>query len=98
MCRIGMSYIRKMNKAIQFLLSPLKTGIRLFKSFLSLLGISKNHNLTILPGIGSKNAHIFVRAGFRTPQQILTASDAELLAIPGVGSSFVKRLRSYRHS
>ena len=52
--------------------------------------------LTLLPGIGSKNVQRFFDAGFITPEQILRASDEALLAIPGVGRSFLKRLREYR--
>ena len=52
--------------------------------------------LTVLPGIGMKNAQIFFEAGYRTPQQILQASDEALLAIPGVGRIFLKRLRSFK--
>ena len=51
--------------------------------------------LTVLPGIGSKNAKTFFDAGFTTPKKLLKASDNQLLQIPGVGKSFLKRLRSY---
>tara|TARA_Y100001968_G_C18728040_1_gene423161 strand:+ start:77 stop:343 length:267 start_codon:yes stop_codon:yes gene_type:complete len=50
-------------------------------------------NLTSIPGIGTKNCNNFYEAGFMTPESIISASDEELLAIPGVGISFVKRLR-----
>ena len=50
-------------------------------------------NLSTLPGIGSKSAKAFYEAGFKTPKQILSAKDEELLAIPGVGINLVKKLR-----
>ena len=50
-------------------------------------------NLTSIPGIGEKNCNNFYEAGYMTPESIVSASDEELLAIPGVGISFVKKLR-----
>ena len=50
-------------------------------------------NLTSLPGIGAKNCNNFYEAGYMTPESIIAASDEELLSIPGVGISFVKKLR-----
>ena len=50
-------------------------------------------NLTSIPGIGAKNCNNFYEAGYMTPESIISASDEELLSIPGVGISFVKRLR-----
>ena len=53
----------------------------------------KCENLTSIPGIGTKNCNNFYEAGYMTPESIISASDEELLAIPGVGISFVKKLR-----
>tara|TARA_X000000368_G_C22407999_1_gene440567 strand:+ start:93 stop:362 length:270 start_codon:yes stop_codon:yes gene_type:complete len=50
-------------------------------------------NLTSIPGIGTKNCNNFYDAGYMTPESIISASDEELLNIPGVGISFVKKLR-----
>ena len=50
-------------------------------------------NLTSIPGIGTKNCNNFYDAGYMTPESIIAASDEELLTIPGVGISFVKKLR-----
>ncbi len=50
-------------------------------------------NLTSIPGIGTKNCNKFYEAGYMTPESIISASDEELLTIPGVGISFVKKLR-----
>ena len=50
-------------------------------------------NLTSIPGIGAKNCNNFYEAGYLTPESIISASDEELLSIPGVGISFVKKLR-----
>ena len=51
-------------------------------------------NLTSIPGIGTKNCNNFYEAGYMTPESIISASDEELLTIPGVGISFVKKLRN----
>ena len=51
-------------------------------------------NLTSIPGIGTKNCSKFYEAGYMTPESIISASDEELLNIPGVGISFVKKLRN----
>ena len=50
-------------------------------------------NLTVIPGIGKKNCKTFYEAGYMTPDSIISASDEELLSIPGVGISFIKKLR-----
>ena len=50
-------------------------------------------NLTSIPGIGAKNCNNFYEAGYMTPESIISASDEELLTIPGVGISFVRKLR-----
>ena len=50
-------------------------------------------NLTSIPGIGTKNCNNFYEAGYMTPESIISASDEELLNIPGVGISFIKKLR-----
>tara|TARA_B100000965_G_C19261452_1_gene613203 strand:- start:165 stop:434 length:270 start_codon:yes stop_codon:yes gene_type:complete len=50
-------------------------------------------NLTSIPGIGTKNCNNFYEAGYMTPESIISASDEELLNIPGVGRNFVKKLR-----
>tara|TARA_B100001029_G_scaffold88003_1_gene72136 strand:+ start:207 stop:476 length:270 start_codon:yes stop_codon:yes gene_type:complete len=50
-------------------------------------------NLTSIPGIGAKNCNNFYEAGYMTPESIISATDEELLTIPGVGISFVKKLR-----
>ena len=50
-------------------------------------------NLTSIPGIGTKNCNNFYEAGYLTPESIISASDEELLTIPGVGIGFVKKLR-----
>ena len=50
-------------------------------------------NLTSIPGIGTKNCNNFYKAGYKTPESIISASDEELLTIPGVGISFIKKLR-----
>ena len=46
-------------------------------------------NLTSIPGVRAKNCNNFYEAGYMTPESILSASDEELLNIPGVGISFI---------
>ena len=50
-------------------------------------------NLTSIPGIGAKNCNNFYEAGYMTPESIISASDEELLNVPGVGINFIKNLR-----
>ena len=50
-------------------------------------------NLTSIPGIGAKNCNNFYEAGYMTPESIISASDEELLNVPGVGIHFIKKLR-----
>ena len=50
-------------------------------------------NLTSIPGIGAKNCNKFYEAGYMTPESIISASDEELLNVPGVGINFIKKLR-----
>ena len=72
---------------------------RYFFNILSVFNTQKREfsdrceNLTSIPGIGKKNCNNFYEAGFMTPESIISASDEELLTIPGVGISFIKRLR-----
>ena len=57
----------------------------------------KSGNITSIPGIGAKNCNNFYEAGYMTPESIISASDEELLMIPGVGISFIKKLRKTLH-
>ena len=72
---------------------------RKISNILSLFNRREQHisdrceNLTSIPGIGTKNCNNFYEAGYMTPESIISASDEELLTIPGVGISFVKKLR-----
>jgi len=49
-----------------------------------------------LPGIGAKSAKALYDAGFKTTNQIISAKDEELLAVPGVGINLVKKLRDQK--
>ena len=55
-------------------------------------------NLTSIPGIGAKNCNNFYEAGYMTPESIISASDEELLNIPGLGISFVKTQKNIREN
>tara|TARA_Y100000991_G_C21858282_1_gene299764 strand:- start:219 stop:551 length:333 start_codon:yes stop_codon:yes gene_type:complete len=52
--------------------------------------------LKALPGIGSKSAEAFYKAGFKTPKSITSANDEDLLAVPGVGINLVKKLKNLK--
>ena len=49
-----------------------------------------------LPGIGAKSAKAFYEAGFKSTEEIISAKDEDLLAIPGVGINLVKKLRNQK--
>tara|TARA_Y100001970_G_C13705016_1_gene589070 strand:- start:113 stop:463 length:351 start_codon:yes stop_codon:yes gene_type:complete len=55
-------------------------------------------SFTNLPGIGLKSAKAFYEAGFKSTNQIISAKDEELLAVPGVGINLVKKLRDQKLS
>ena len=49
-----------------------------------------------LPGVGAKSAKAFYEAGFKSTQDIISAKDEDLLAVPGVGINLVKKLRNQK--
>ena len=52
--------------------------------------------LKAMPGVGAKSAEAFYKAGFKTPKSISSAKDEDLLAVPGVGISLVKKLKNLK--
>ena len=44
----------------------------------------------------TKSAEAFYKAGFKTPKSIASAKKEDLLAIPGVGISLVKKLKNLK--
>ena len=50
-------------------------------------------NLTTLPGVGQKSAKALYEAGFKTIKSVISASEKDLLAVPGVGINLVKKLK-----
>ena len=52
--------------------------------------------LKAMPGVGSKSAEAFYKAGFKTPKSITSAKDEDLLAVPGVGINLVKKLKNIK--
>ena len=76
----------------KFFLSTKRKLLNIFNKQTKELSV-RYENLTSLPGIGTKNCNNFYEAGYMTPESIISASDEELLSIPGVGISFVKKLR-----
>jgi len=70
----------------------LSSVLRIFKKQGEKLS-DRGENLTSIPGIGSKNCNNFYEAGYLTPESIISASNEELMSIPGVGISFIKKLR-----
>ena len=53
-------------------------------------------SFTSLPGIGAKSAKAFYDAGFKSTEEIISAKDEDLLAVPGVGINLVKKLRNQK--
>ena len=53
-------------------------------------------SFTSIPGVGAKSAKAFYEAGFKSTNDILSAKEEELLAVPGVGISLVKKLKNYK--
>ena len=53
-------------------------------------------SFTSLPGIGAKSAKAFYEAGFKSTNDIISAKDEDLLAVPGVGINLVKKLRKQK--
>ena len=49
-----------------------------------------------LPGVGAKSAKAFYEAGFKSTDDIISAKDEDLLAVPGVGINLVKKLRKQK--
>ena len=49
-----------------------------------------------LPGVGAKSAKAFYDAGFKSTDDIISAKDEDLLAVPGVGINLVKKLRKQK--
>ena len=52
--------------------------------------------LKAIPGVGSKSAEAFYKAGFKTTKSITSAKDKDLLAVPGVGINLVKKLKNLK--
>ncbi len=50
--------------------------------------------LTTLPGVGAKSAKAFYEAGFKTTKAVISADEKDLLAVPGVGITLVKKLKN----
>ena len=53
-------------------------------------------SFTKLPGVGAKSAKALYEAGFKTPDEIISAKEDVLLAVPGVGLNLIKKLKSYK--
>ena len=53
-------------------------------------------SFTSIPGVGAKSAKAFYEAGFKSTEDILSAKEEELLAVPGVGINLVKKLKDYK--
>ena len=52
--------------------------------------------LKAIPGVGAKSAEAFYKAGFKTPKSIISAKDADLLAVPGVGINLVEKIKKLK--
>ncbi len=52
-------------------------------------------SFTTIPGIGAKSAKAFYEAGFKSKDEIISANEEKLLAVPGVGINLVKKLKEF---
>ena len=52
--------------------------------------------LTKLPGVGAKSAKALYEAGFKTTKAVIAADEKDLLAVPGVGITLVKKLKKLK--
>ena len=52
--------------------------------------------LTALPGVGAKSAKALYEAGFKTKEAIIAADEKDLLAVSGVGTNLVKKLKELK--
>lgn len=50
--------------------------------------------LTSLPGLGPRAAELLFDGGFRTPEEVMAASDEELLSVKGVGKDTLAKIRA----
>ena len=50
-------------------------------------------SFTKLPGVGAKSAKALYEAGFKTTNDIISAKEEVLLAVPGVGMNLVKKIK-----
>ena len=53
-------------------------------------------SFTKLPGVGAKSAKALYDAGFKTTNDIISAKEEVLLAVPGVGINLVKKLKNIK--
>ena len=53
-------------------------------------------SFTSIPGVGTKSAKAFYDAGFKSTKDILSATEEDLLAVPGVGINLVRKLKDYQ--
>ncbi len=52
--------------------------------------------LTTLPGVGAKSAKALYEAGFKTTKAVIAADEKDLLAVSGVGTNLVKKLKNLK--
>ena len=52
--------------------------------------------LSTLPGVGAKSAKALYEAGFKTTKSIIAADEKDLLAVPGVGITLIKKLKKLK--
>ena len=55
-------------------------------------------NLISVPGVNEKNFIMLYIRGYHLPENIYSASDKELLLIPGIDEAFIKELRNLHES
>ena len=95
----SISKISKPKKVLKTAKSTKKT--KASKATKAVKGKKKDFKLLIesftsIPGVGAKSAKAFYEAGFKSTNDILSAKEEDLLAVPGVGINLVKKLKDYK--
>jgi len=49
-------------------------------------------DLTVIEGVGEKNAELLKEAGYDTVEKIAAMSDEEILAVPGIGEKTAQKI------
>jgi len=85
--------LKKEKKAVKTAKTKTKTKTKKTKAINSKKNIE---TLTTLPGVGEKSAKALYEAGFKTTKAVIAADEKDLLAVTGVGTNLVKKLKKLK--